>query len=61
MTGGKTLFLHLLLKGMFVSYGDNNKGNIMDSGTIDKCLNPTIEDILLVESLKHNLINNSYL
>lgn len=59
MTGDKILFLHLLLKGMFVLYGDNNKENIMDSGMIDKCHNPTIEDILLVESLKHNLINNS--
>lgn len=41
-------------KVSFVSYVDSNKGKIVSFGLTDKYPNPTIEDILLLEGLKHN-------
>lgn len=44
-----------------VSYGDNNKGKILDFETIGKFLNPTMGGVLLVKRLKHNLLSISQL
>lgn len=44
-------------KGGFVSYGDINKGEIIDVGTVDNFSNSTIEKVLLVDCLKDNLLS----
>lgn len=50
-----------LQKGVYVSYGDNNKGKIIGIGTIGKSLNSIIQNVLLVDGLKHNLLSVSQL
>lgn len=51
-----------LKKGDFVSYdNNNNKGRIIGCGTIGKFPNSTIDDVILVDVLKHNLIRISQL
>lgn len=47
--------------GGFVSYGDNNKGRVVDSRTVNKYPNPMIEDVLLVTGLKHKLLSIRHL
>ena len=62
MTGDKSNFSLLTPKKHgHVSYGDNNKGKIIGIGTIGKSPNTTIENVLLVEGLKHNLLSISQL
>ena len=45
----------------YVTFGDNNKGKIIGKGTIGNKFNFFIEDVLLVDGLKHNLLNISQL
>jgi transposase InsO family protein len=62
MTGDKSKFSLLTpKKNGHVSYGDNNKGKIIGIGTVGKSPNTTIENVLLVEGLKHNLLSISQL
>nr|KYP32922.1 hypothetical protein KK1_046283 [Cajanus cajan] len=42
-----------------VTYGDNNKGKILGSGTVSNSFNTLIEDILYVEGLKYNFLSIS--
>lgn len=41
--------------GGFVSYGDNNKGNIIGISIVGKFPNPTIEEVLLIDGLNHDM------
>ena len=44
-----------------VTFGDNNQGNILGKGNIGKLGSVVIEDVWLVENLKHNLLSISQL
>jgi len=56
MTGDKSLLTSVTLKhGGYVTYGDNNKGKIIGSGEIEVKGSLIIQNVLLVEGLKHNL------
>ena len=44
-----------------VTFGDNQKGRIIDKGKIKITPSTFIEDVLLVEKLKHNLLSISQL
>lgn len=58
MIGDKDKFSSLVLKTKgFVTYGDNIKGNILGMGKVETPPLTTIEDVLYVEVLKHNLLN----
>ena len=62
MTGDKSLLTGLILKhGGYVTYGDNNIGKIIGSGDIGVKGSLTIQNVLLVEGLKHNLLSISQL
>ena len=62
MTGDKTKFFDLRSKEEgHVTFGDNSKGKIVGIGKIDNESSLIIEDVLLVESLKHNLLSISQL
>ena len=62
MTSDKTKFAKLELKNeRLVTYGDNNKGRILGNGVISNESSFNIMNVLLVEGLKHNLINISQL
>lgn len=50
----------LKVKG-YVIYGDNNKGKIIGKGKVGAPLFTSIEDVLYVEGLKHNLLSISQL
>ena len=55
MTGDKDLFFTLELKdGCTVTFGDNGKENIIGIGNIGITPSTCIENILLVDSHKHN-------
>lgn len=61
MTWNKKLFKSLRPKEKgFVNFGDNSKGKIIGIGTIGKG-NISIDDVLLVDGLKHNLLSISQL
>ena len=45
----------------YVTFEDNNKGKIIGKGTIRNKSNLLIEDVLLVDSLKYNLLSISQL
>ena len=45
----------------YVTFGDNNKGKIIGKGTIGNKLKFSIDDVLLVDGLKHNLLSVSQL
>lgn len=45
----------------FVTYGDNNKGRIIDVGNIGNSLTTSVENVLYMEGLKHNLLSISQL
>ena len=45
----------------YVSFGDNSKGKIIRIGNIGKISSTLIENVYLVENLKHNLISISQL
>jgi len=62
MTGDKSKFAKLELKDEgFVTYGDNNKGKILENGVISYEASFNIHNMLLIEGLKHNLISISQL
>ena len=43
--------------GGYVTFGDNTKGKILGIGNIGTTSSPIIENILLVDSLKYNLLS----
>ena len=47
--------------GGFVTFGDNSKGKIIGIGNVGKEPFPIIENVLLVDRLKHNLLSISQL
>ena len=56
------MFQDLKLKaGGFVTFGGNQKGKIVGIGKIGKHHFPSIDNVLLVEGLKHNLLSISQL
>ena len=60
MTGDKVMFSSISLKdGGYVTFGDNAKGKIVGEGKVGKSPNPTIENVLLVNGLKHNFFSIS--
>jgi hypothetical protein len=62
MIGDKNKFTSLTLKdGGNVKFGDNSKRKIIGIGNIGKTHSLIIEDILLVDGLKHNLLSISQL
>ena len=61
MTGDKSKLSSFTPKdGGFVTFGDNSKGKIIGVGNIDN-YSSCIENVLLVDGLKHNLISISQL
>ena len=62
MTGNKELFATLSsFEGGNVSFGGGEKGKIVGIGNIGKKPSPIIEDVYLVNGLKHNLLSISQL
>ena len=62
MTGDVHKFSDLMLKAKgYVTYGDNNKGRILGIGKVGAPNFISIEDVLYVEGLKHNLLSISQL
>ena len=62
MTGERHVFQDLELKpGGVVGFGGNQKGNIIGSGTVGNGKLPSINNVLLVEGLMHNLLSISQL
>ena len=62
MTGDKEKFENLTLqKGGQVTFGDNSKGKILGISTVSMTSNLLIENVLLVDGLKHNLLSISQL
>ena len=62
MTGDKGRFKELeLKKGGVVTFGDNSKGQIEGIGSIGNHSSILIENVLLVNGLKHNLLSISQL
>nr|KYP59864.1 hypothetical protein KK1_015305 [Cajanus cajan] len=63
MTRDPSKFTSLKLKHEgFVTYGDNNKGRILGCGNVGNSSTPKlIENVLLIEGLKHNLLSISQL
>ncbi|XP_028051452.1 uncharacterized protein LOC114256063 [Camellia sinensis] len=60
MTGDRAMFSTLKSKeGGHVTFGDNSKRKIIGEGSIGKTSSPIIENVLLVEGLKHYLLNIS--
>ena len=62
MTGDKDQFITLQMKdGGLVTFRDNGKGRIIEIGKIKITPCTFIEDVLLVDKLKHNLLSISQL
>jgi len=62
MTGDLNNFLELKPKdGGFVTFGDNAKGKIIGAEKMVKTHSIIIENLLLVDGLKHNLLSISQL
>jgi hypothetical protein len=62
MIGDKNKFTSLTLKdGGNVKFGDNSKGKIIGIGNFGKTHSLVIEDVLLVDGLKYNLLSISQL
>ena len=60
MTRENAMFSHILPKNWgYVTFGDNNKGKIFCEGKVGKSPKPTIDDVLLIDGLKHNLLSIS--
>ena len=60
MTGDKSMFACLLPKdGRFVTFTDNSNGKIIDISNVGKEPSPIIENVLLADGLKHNLLSIS--
>jgi len=62
MMGDSLLFLQLeKKKGGNFTFGDNAKGKVIGIGTIGKDSSTCINNVLLVDGLKHNLLSVSQL
>ena len=62
MTGDVSKFTTISpKKSGHVTYGDNNKGKIIGVGKISTSSSTPIENVLLVEGLKHSLLSVSQL
>ena len=60
MTKNKDKFISLTaINGVKVAFGDNAKGNVVGKGKVGKMAHCFINDVLLVEGLKHNLLSIS--
>ena len=60
MTGDKSKFLSLeTYNGGTVTFGDNKKGEIIAIGKVGKSSSHAIDNVFLVEGLKHNLLSIS--
>ena len=58
MTGNESKFAFLTRrKGGYVTFGDNGKGRIIGHGSIGNNSSSLIENVLLVDGLKHNLLS----
>jgi len=58
MTGDSSKFSKISYKvSGHVTYGDNNRGKILGSGKVRSSSTVEIEDVLLVDGLKHNLLS----
>ena len=56
MTGDKSIFLSVeTYEGGSVTFGDNMKGEIIAKGKVGKSSSHAIDNVFLVENLKHNL------
>ena len=62
MTGDKDQFTSLKTKdGGSITFGDNAKGKIMGIGKIGNSKTLSVQHVLLVDGLKHNLLSISQL
>ena len=62
MTGNQELLSSIQFKnGGTVSFGDNNKGQVIGIGTVGNVSKPLIDNVLLVKGLKYNLLSISQL
>ena len=62
MTGNKAMFVTLQPKDAgYVTFSDNSNGKIIGVGSISKNPSTIIENVLLVEGLKHNFLSISQL
>jgi len=62
MTGEKSNFLSLAAtQGGSVAFGNGKSGTIIGIGKIGELFSHSIEDVYLVDSLKHNLLSVSQL
>jgi len=62
MTGDAKKFSKISYKASgHVTYGDNNRGKILGVGKVTSSSSTVIENVLLVEGLKHNLLSISQL
>ena len=62
MTGDASKFINIKPKdGGKVVFGDNNKGKIVGVGKVGKNVSNSIEDVMLVKGLEHNLLSVSQL
>src|SRR2546430_11030496 len=62
MTGKINMLSSLRHKdGGLVTFGDNNQGKIIAIGDVGQGKNPLIENVLLVDGLRHNLLSISQL
>src|SRR5436190_7549133 len=62
MTGKINMLSSLQHKdGGLVTFGDNNQCKVIAIGNVGQCKNPLIENILLVDGLRHNLLSISQL
>jgi hypothetical protein len=62
MTGDKSKLSSFTPKDEgFVTFGDNSRGKIIGVGNVDNYSSSCIENVLLVDGLKHNLVSISQL
>ena len=62
ITGYESKFVFLTRrKGEYVTFGDNGKGRIIRHGSIGNNSSSLIENVLLIDGLKHNLLSISQL
>jgi len=62
MLGDAPKFINLKMKQEdFVTYGDNKKGRILGRGDVGNSDSIIINDVLLLEGLKHKLLSISQL
>ena len=62
MTGDASKFIIMKsTQSGSVTFGDNNKGIILGIGSVGKDQSSSIDNVLLVKNLKHNLLSISQL